>query len=557
MYATLFERKNMKTAILFIASQSDPNGLDLLQSVIEKTLNNTSPQTRVVIVSEGNADLLPSFPESSKRRIDRAHGVFRNASYAVLNAKNQGLLNVDLLFYPTPGDDIDITSQTIDAFIRAYEVTGAGFIISNHYELIGDTGNERVLQELKPGSDPSNIIIPSRATNSNFFCHGSLIALANRFINDRVFDEEVFWGTNYAIRMGVLAQDGKIYTITSPTYTFRRGKPFYPGEGLQEQFSQKGDKKLEKHFSYIHDPARFEWGPLSFQKYLKDIGAFLPDSYFTKKVPVDPTLGKGISFVMPTYNRAGLLRYAIESIIEVRKKVDAFIPIELIVVDNGTDDTPNIVASYVQQYPDLVKFYKVFGKTLGGARNFGIQRAWNYIIGQLDSDDVLTGDPVTEIIKQFNRSGAAAIIGIYQTAWRNPENGELVLDHQVVTHDEYLCGQSNPLLQMCIPGPGAPRYYRKEAVLASGGYPDLLYGEDAALSDQMLKQGFLIERNMAEANYIAVRHGANTDSEQVGADVLARKNYSKYSFKISILEELKHLVLSNRYYHKYNNKVGF
>ena len=110
---------------------------------------------------------------------------------------------------------------------------------------------------------------------------------------------------------------------------------------------------------------------------------------------------------------------------------------------------------------------------------------------------------------------------------------------------------------MCIPGPGAPRYYRKEAILASGGYPDLLYGEDAALSDQMLKQGFVIERNLEEATYIAVRHSANTDSEELGSDILLRKNFSKYSFKQSIIEELKHLVLCNTYYHKYNNRVGF
>ncbi|MBU0712338.1 glycosyltransferase, partial [bacterium] len=200
---------------------------------------------------------------------------------------------------------------------------------------------------------------------------------------------------------------------------------------------------------------------------------------------------------------------------------------------------------------------KVSGMTLGGARNYGVYRSQNRIIGQLDSDDVLIGDPVTKILKQFEQSGAAAIIGIYQTAARNSETGELTLDNQIILHDEYLCNQNNPLLQVCIPGPGAPRYYRKEAIISTGGYPDLLYGEDAALSDQLLMLGYIIERNLDEANYIAVRHSSNTDSEELGSDVLVRKNYSKYSFKLSIIEELKHLVLSNPYYHKFNNRVGF
>lgn len=548
----------MKVDIFFVASREDPNGLAALKGIVQRTLENTAETITIVIASEGSEDLVTDFSIEDQARLKYTHGTYKNYCDAVLNAKERGLFEGDLLFLVSPGDDVEITTDTIAIFYENQRISQAGFIISNHYEYISEAPDaEPVLQKLKPGYDPSNVIVPGRSNNPALFCHGPLLAVSKPFINNRVFDTEVNYGADYAVRMGVLAQGGKLYTVPRPTYTFRRGEPFYPGQGLQRKFESQKKEKMSRHFSYTQDPARFEWGPISFQKYLKDIGAFLPDSYFTRKVPVDPTLGNGISFVLPTYNRAYLIHYAIESVIEVRKRVDSFIPIELIIVDNGNDNTPNVVAPYVQQYPDLVKFYKVFGMTLGGARNFGVQKAWNRIIGQLDSDDVLIGDPVTKIVRQFDRTGAAAVIGIYQTAARDSETGELTLDNQIITHDEYLCDQNNPLLQMCIPGPGAPRYYRKEAILASGGYPDLLYGEDAALSDQMLKLGFIIERNMDEANYIAVRHSANTDSEELGSDILLRKNYAKYSFKISIIEELKHLVLSNTYYHKYNNRVGF
>jgi len=548
----------MKNAIIFVASQKDSNGLSQVRRNILHTIENTNSELQIIIVSEDSRNLLDDLPIDKAERIVPVNGNYKNYSDMILKLQSLNLLDVDLLFLPTPGDQILITQDTIDSFSDAARLTGAGFIIGNHYELLQDSENaEPALMKLKAGHDPSNVIIPGRANNPVFFCHGALIAVSRPYINARVFDTDVNFGTDYAIRMGVLAQGGRIYTLQQPAYTYRRGKPYYVGEGLQDSLAAQNVGKLERHFSYINDPARFEWGPISFEKYLKDIGAFLPDSYFSRKVPVDPRLGVGISFVMPTYNRAHLLHYAIDSIIAVRKRVDPFIPIELIIVDNGTDETPNVVAPYSEQYPELIKFCKVFGKTLGGARNFGVHRAKNRIIGQLDSDDILIGDPVTEILHQFEHSGSAAIIGIYQTASRNPETGELKLDNQVITHDEYLVNQKNPLLQMCIPGPGAPRYYRKEAVLAAGGYPDLLYGEDAALSDQMLKQGFLIERNLSEANYVAVRHGANTDSENLGSDVLLRKNYAKYSFKIAIIEELKHIVLSNSYYHKYNNRVGF
>ena len=548
----------MKAIMLFFASESDPNGLGHLREVVLKTLKNTDSTTQILVLSEGTCNLITDFPDEYCDRISRSYGNYKNFNEAVLNVKEKGFIDCDLLFLHTPGDDIAISQESIDTFFKYYRLTDAGFIISNHYEYMGEiSSGEPVLQKLKPGHDPSNIIIPSRLNNPGLYCHGSLIAVSSKYINPRTFDIEVDYGYEYAVRMGILAQKGSLYSIPKPLYTFRRGKAYYPGGGLQAKFEAHHSRQISQHFSYTNDPARFEWGPISFQKYLKDIGAYLPDAYFSRKVIADPSLGDGISFVLPTYNRAPMIHYAIESIIDVRQRVDQCIPIELIIVDNGNDNTPKLSKPYVDKYSDLIKFYKVSGMTLGGARNYGVYKSQNRIIGQIDSDDVLIGDPVTKILKQFEQSGAAAIIGIYQTAARNSETGELTLDNQVIIHDEYLCNQNNPLLQVCIPGPGAPRYYRREAIITSGGYPDLLYGEDAALSDQLLMLGFIIERNLDEANYIAVRHSSNTDSEELGSDVLVRKNYSKYSFKLSIIEELKHLVLSNPYYHKFNNRVGF
>jgi len=547
----------MKTILLFFTGENDPNGHDRLRELILTTLKNTDETTFVLIISEGNRDLLTDFPVEYSSRILTYSGVFKNFNEAVISAKKAGLLDCKLLLLHTPGDDVEINQDAIDTFHSYHELTGAGFLLSDHFEYLeDDSGAEPVYQKLKPGHDPSNIIIPGRANSPVLFCHGSVIAVGSEYINERVFDSEVNYGYDYAIRMGILASGGSLYTIPKPLYSFRRGKPYYPGKGLQNKLNANQTWEIDRHFSYTKDPARFEWGPISFQKYLKDIGAFLPDEYFHRRVETDPALGDGISFVLPTYNRAHLIHYAVESIIGVRKRVEPDIPIELIVVDNGTDNTVDVIRPYAEKYPEFIKYFKVSGMTLGGARNFGVYKSRNRIIGQLDSDDVLIGDPVTSILKQFERSGAAAIIGIYQTAVRDSETGELTLDNQVILHDEYLCDQNNPLLQVCIPGPGAPRYYRREAIINAGGYPDLLYGEDAALSDRLLMLGYIIERNMEEANYIAVRHGSNTDSEELGSDVLVRKNYSKYVFKPPIIEELKHIVFSNPYYHKFNKRVG-
>jgi len=150
----------MKAIILFFASETDPNGLARLREVILNTVRNTDDTSRILILSEGNRNLLSDFPAEYSHRILMSFGVYRNFNDAVLRAKAEGLLDCDLLFLPTPGDDIDIHQESINIFLEYYRVTDAGFIISDHYEYLEDSpSGEPVLQKLKPGHDPSNIII--------------------------------------------------------------------------------------------------------------------------------------------------------------------------------------------------------------------------------------------------------------------------------------------------------------------------------------------------------------------------------------------------------------
>ncbi|MBU1874827.1 hypothetical protein KJ688_14055, partial [bacterium] len=211
----------MKAIMLFFASETDPNGLNQLRKVILKTLSNTDNTSTILILSEGNYNLLNNIPDEYSDRVFMNFGVYKNFNEAVLNAKEKGLLDCDLLFLHTPGDNIDIRQESIDIFFEYYRLTDAGFIISDHYEYIDEiSSGEPVLQTLKPGHDPSNIIIPSRSNNPGLYCHGSLIAVCPKYINPRTFDIEVDYGYDYAVRMGVLAQKGSLYRIPKPLYSF-------------------------------------------------------------------------------------------------------------------------------------------------------------------------------------------------------------------------------------------------------------------------------------------------------------------------------------------------
>ncbi|WP_236584221.1 MULTISPECIES: glycosyltransferase family A protein [unclassified Nitratiruptor] len=83
------------------------------------------------------------------------------------------------------------------------------------------------------------------------------------------------------------------------------------------------------------------------------------------------------SVIIPVYNRANVIKRAIESVLHQTYK-----DFELIVVDDGsTDETPKIL----EQYP--IQVIRQENRGVSAARNSGIKAAKGKIIAFLDSDD--------------------------------------------------------------------------------------------------------------------------------------------------------------------------
>lgn len=86
-----------------------------------------------------------------------------------------------------------------------------------------------------------------------------------------------------------------------------------------------------------------------------------------------------VSVVIPTFNRAGCLPRALDSVLAQTRP-----PHEIIVVDDGsTDETPSLMA---QRYPQC-RYLRQPNQGVSGARNLGIARACGDWIALLDSDD--------------------------------------------------------------------------------------------------------------------------------------------------------------------------
>jgi len=89
-----------------------------------------------------------------------------------------------------------------------------------------------------------------------------------------------------------------------------------------------------------------------------------------------------ISCITPTFNRAHLLKNAIESTL-----AQTYLHWEMIIVDDGsTDNTKEIATAYCQK-DNRIKYFKNIGKGANAARNYGIRQSKGQYIVFLDDDD--------------------------------------------------------------------------------------------------------------------------------------------------------------------------
>ena len=86
-----------------------------------------------------------------------------------------------------------------------------------------------------------------------------------------------------------------------------------------------------------------------------------------------------ISTILPTHNRAHLLKRAILSVLDQLEEKD-----ELIVVDDGSNDNTE---SIVSEYTDRLQYLKLERSGAGAARNAGVNIAKNPLVAFIDSDD--------------------------------------------------------------------------------------------------------------------------------------------------------------------------
>lgn len=101
-----------------------------------------------------------------------------------------------------------------------------------------------------------------------------------------------------------------------------------------------------------------------------------------------------ISVIIPTYNRANKLRYAIESVL-----AQSYNNIQLIVIDDGSDDETKVL---MEDYPSAEYIIQEHAGQ-AAARNNGLKHSKGEIIASLDSDDTWNEDFIERCVEKLER----------------------------------------------------------------------------------------------------------------------------------------------------------
>jgi len=185
-----------------------------------------------------------------------------------------------------------------------------------------------------------------------------------------------------------------------------------------------------------------------------------------------------VTILMPAYNAAVFIKEAINSVLE-----QSFTDFELLVIDDGSvDDTAAIIREFTD--PRIIYLQKDH-QGIASALNMGLREAKGRFIARFDADDVCMPNRLLKQVEFLSADDRYVLCG--SDAEYISESGEHLFNFTCIghTHEEI----RSQLYVLC-PFIHSSVMYRKEAVIAAGGYsPHAHNFEDYLLWVQLATYG--------------------------------------------------------------------
>jgi glycosyltransferase involved in cell wall biosynthesis len=394
---------------------------------------------------------------------------------------------------------IELGQFGLERFLTIAEVTGAGLVYSDFYDIREGIRAPHPVIEYQPGSIRDDFDF-----GSLLFIRTHELQRAARGLN------ALKYGALYALRLA-LSRHRPIVRI---------------GEFLYSRSERDTRKSGEKQFDYV-DPKNRQVQTEMEQvatEHLKKIGAYLKPKF--EKVNLDERqFETEASVIIPVRNRVRTIADAVASVLQQR----ASFAFNLFVVDNhSTDGTTEVIRTFAEKENRIIHL-------VPGREDLGIGGCWNEAVHhprcgrfavQLDSDDLYKDETTLQrIVDTFRRERCAMVVGTYQmTDFGLKEIPPGVIDHREWTPDN---GRNNALR---INGLGAPRAFYTP-ILRRIKVPNVSYGEDYAVGLAISRE-YKIGR-IYEPIYLCRRWEGNSDAD---IDVQKLNTFNFYKDKIRTFE---------------------
>jgi len=387
--------------------------------------------------------------------------------------------NSEYAFLLTQDTLIQLSQFSLDRMIGVTEMTRAGIVYSDYYDIKNDVRSTHPVIDYQIGSIRDDFNFGPVL----FIKNKALIEAVNADKNDYKF------AGLYDLRLKI-SQKNPVVHIQEYLYS-----------SVELDTRKSGDKL----FDYVNPRNRevqIEM-EVAATEHLKKINAYLTPK-FEEVQEESVSFEFEASVIIPVKNRAKTIGDAVKSVLN--QKTD--FPFNLIVVDNySTDGTKELLDELAAKDGRLIH-------VIPARQDLGIGGCWNEAVHntkcgkyavQLDSDDIYQDETTLQkVVDTFKKEKCAMVVGSYKlTDFKLNDLPPGVIDHKEWTPEN---GRNNALR---INGLGAPRAFYTP-VLRKIKIPNVSYGEDYGVG-LAISRTYQIGR-IYESIYICRRWEGNSDS---------------------------------------------
>ncbi len=101
-----------------------------------------------------------------------------------------------------------------------------------------------------------------------------------------------------------------------------------------------------------------------------------------------------LSIIIPYYNADHYIARCLNSLLDQNLSLDSY---EIIIIDDGSKDSKDVLMSYVNQHPNIHYYYQSNSRQ-GAARNNGLRRAKGDYVLFVDADDIFVRNSLSYIL---------------------------------------------------------------------------------------------------------------------------------------------------------------